>query len=114
MDIEIEVWLTDIIISIDQINDFMQQGTIQYNAYTNNLMLKKAVERNLEIIGEASNRIVKKDPTISISGSRQAIAARNRIIHSYEKISDEIIYGIVKRHLPLLRVEVENLLKQGN
>lgn len=45
-------------------------------------MLRRAVEREIEIIGEAMNRIEKLDPTINISSKRQIISMRNRVIVS--------------------------------
>jgi uncharacterized protein with HEPN domain len=64
------------------------------------------VERNIEIIGEALSRILTKDPEINISNSRKIVDTRNRIIHGYDSVSDEIIWGIVIKHLPLLQIEV--------
>ena len=73
-------------------------------------MLRRAIEREFEIIGEAMNRIDKLDSTIKISGKFQIIGMRNRVIHSYDKVDDEIVWGTIIRHLPLLKAEVETLL----
>lgn len=73
---------------------------------------RRAVERNLEIIGEALYRMVRRDPAIDISDSRKIIDTRNRIAHGYDTVSDEIIWGIITQHLPKLKQEVEKLLKQ--
>lgn len=67
---------------------------------------KKAVERNLEIIGEAVNRIMKLDDQFPISNAKNIVGTRNRIIHSYDNISDEVIWTIVNRELPELKNEV--------
>ncbi len=74
-------------------------------------MLRRAIEREFEIIGEAMNRIDKLDSTIEISGKFQIIGMRNRVIHSYDKVDDEIIWGTIIRHLPVLKLEVDLLLK---
>ena len=71
---------------------------------------KRAIERNVEIIGEAMSRILKQDSSLEISNSRKLVDVRNRIIHGYDSVSDEIIWGIVIRHLPILRTEIETLL----
>ena len=55
-------------------------------------------------------RIVKADPTFQLSNARHIIATRNRIIHGYDTVSDEMVWGIVVRHLPLLKQEVNELL----
>lgn len=68
------------------------------------------MERNIEIIGEAMNRILKKDVSIEIPDSRKIVDVRNRIIHGYDSVSDEIIWAIVIQHLPVLKNEVELLL----
>jgi uncharacterized protein with HEPN domain len=51
-----------------------------------------------------------KDPEINISNSRKIVDTRNRIIHGYDSVSDEIIWGIVITHLPLLQIEVQSLI----
>ena len=63
-----------------------------------------------EIIGEAVNRIVQKDSNVILSNSRKIIDTRNRIIHGYDTVSDEIIWSIVVTHLPKLKIEVESHL----
>jgi uncharacterized protein with HEPN domain len=74
-------------------------------------MLRRAVEREFEIMGEALKCVDKIDPTINISSKRQVIGMRNRVIHGYDKIDDEIVWGIIIRHLPILRTEIDRLLK---
>ncbi|MBM3915339.1 MAG: DUF86 domain-containing protein [Sphingomonadales bacterium] len=69
-----------------------------------------AVIRNFEIIGEALSRILTKDPETNISNSRKIVDTRNRIIHGYDAVSDEIIWGIVIKHIPVLQKEVHALL----
>jgi uncharacterized protein with HEPN domain len=73
-------------------------------------MLRRAVEREFEIIGEALSRIEKLDPSINISSKRQIISMRNRVIHGYDKIDNEIVWGTIVKHLPLLKIEVRSLL----
>ena len=81
-----------------------------FEIYQNDLKTKRAVERNIEIIGEAMNRILKQDSEIVISNSRKIVDVRNRIIHGYDSVSDDVIWGIVIRNLPVLQKEVEKLL----
>lgn len=70
------------------------------------------MERNIEIIGEAMNRILKHGQDIRLSHARKIVDTRNRIIHGYDSVSDEIIWTIAATYLPVLRSEVENLLEQ--
>ncbi len=73
-------------------------------------MLRRAVEREFEIIGEAINRIEKIDSTINISSKRQIVNMRNRVMHGYDKIDNEIVWGTIVRHLPKLKEQIEQLL----
>jgi uncharacterized protein with HEPN domain len=79
--------------------------------YRNNTLLKRATERNLEIIGEAVNRILSIEPDFPINNAKRIIGLRNQIIHAYDTISDENIWGIILHHLPNLKIEIENLIQ---
>lgn|SRR5690606_28923980 len=111
MDDEIKTWLFDIFNSINEIEGFFEQKPKIFNDYENDLLLKRAVERNIEIIGEAMNRILKKEPEIQISNSRKIVDIRNRIIHGYDSVSDDVIWGVIIKYLPILKSEVEQFLK---
>jgi uncharacterized protein with HEPN domain len=63
-----------------------------------------------EIIGEALSRIISKDINLHISNARKIVDTRNRIIHGYDSVSDEIIWGIVTNHVPILYTEIKALL----
>jgi len=110
MDIEIKKYLFDIQESIDSIEKFLGDNH-DFKVYMADKMLRRAVEREFEIIGEAMNRIEKLDSLLDISGKRQIINMRNRVIHGYDKIDDEIIWGTIVRYLPALKIEINNLLK---
>ena len=71
-----------------------------------------AVERDIEIIGEAMNRILKEDSNIAITNSRKIVDARNYIIHGHDSLSADILWSIVINHLPKLKEEVQSLLEQ--
>jgi uncharacterized protein with HEPN domain len=75
--------------------------------------MKRAVERELEIIGEAVNRILKEDPDFKIINSRKIIDLRNYIIHGYDAIDDETIWGIVMIHIPELYLEITEMINQS-
>lgn len=80
------------------------------NEYISEIKTKRAIERNLEIIREAVNRILKKDKKFKLDNAEKIIGTRNRIIHGYDKISDDLIWSIVINHLPKLKEEVAGLL----
>ena len=109
MNDEIRKYLFDIQVSIDSIETFLGDKR-DFNLYRANKMLRRAVERELEIIGEALNCIDKIDSEIEISSKRQIIGMRNRVIHGYDNIDDELIWGTIVRHLPILKSEVSRLI----
>lgn len=115
MDERILKWFYDIKICIDEIDSFFQEDEKNFLLYKNNLMLKRAVERNLEIIGEAVNRIITRDLSFTdkISNAKAIIGLRNQVIHAYDNISDENIWSILTNHLPKLKVEVERLIQDN-
>lgn len=110
MDDTIKTWLYDILSSINEIESYFVDTPKLFEFYQNDLKTKRAVERNIEIIGEAMSRILKEDNHIQISNSRKIVDVRNRIIHGYDSVSDDVIWGIVIKNLPVLQKEVEVLL----
>ena len=110
MDNNIKTWLYDILSSINEIESYFVDTPKTFEIYQNDLKTKRAVERNIEIIGEAMSRILKEDNHIQISNSKKIVDVRNRIIHGYDSVSDDVIWGIVIKNLPILQKEVEDLL----
>jgi uncharacterized protein with HEPN domain len=80
-------------------------------------MLKRAIERSLEIIGEAINWIITRDKSyenqITNAKAKVIIGLRNQVIHSYDNISDEIIWSILINHLPKLKAEIKRLISEN-
>ncbi len=112
MDNDIKAWLYDILNAILEIDSFFTDTIKEFAKYQSDLRTKRAVERNIEIIGEALSRILKHDKTIIITNSRKIIDTRNRIIHGYDSVSDDVIWGILIRHLPILQTEIQELLDE--
>ena len=114
MDERILKWLFYIQVPIKEIDVFFTQKPKEFSHYQSDVMLKRAIERNLEIIGEAINRIIKKNPTFPIEHAKRIVGLRNQIIHSYDSISDENIWAILSKHIPLLKEEVDALIKNAD
>ena len=112
MDIEIKACLYDILNAINEIDSFFVDTAKEFTAYQNDLKTRRAVERNVEIIGEAMNRILQKDNSVELSNSRKIVDTRNRIIHGYDSVSDDIIWSILISQLPILKQEVEKMLNE--
>jgi uncharacterized protein with HEPN domain len=103
--------LYDIKLAIAEIDSFFSSRNKRFDEYSHNLLLKRAIERNLEIIGEAMNRILTEDPLIAIQNAKRIDGLRNQIIHGYDSVSDENIWGIVINHLPKLTAKVDKLIE---
>jgi len=93
MKLEIKKFLFDIKESIESIENYLGEKR-DFNIYIADKMLRRAVEREFEIIGEAMNRIEKIDSTINISSKYQIINMRNRVIHGYDKIDTMRLFGV--------------------
>jgi uncharacterized protein with HEPN domain len=106
----IKAWLKDIEQSIHEINEFLPENRDFFD-FQKDLKTRKAVERNIEIIGEAMDRVLKANPDIQITDSRRIVDTRNRIIHGYDSVSDDVIWLIVNRCLPILEKEVRAFLE---
>lgn len=103
--------LQDILTAIEEIESFLDNTPKLFDSFANNICLRRAVERNIEIIGEAMNRILKTGSDIKITNARKIVDARNYIIHGYDSLSVDILWSIVINHLPLLKEEVTLLMK---
>ncbi len=109
MEKEIKTWLADIAQAIDEINLFLPEKK-DFVEFQKDLKTQRAIERNIEIIGEAVNRILKLSPETQINNARKFVDTRKRIIHGYDSVSKDIIWGIVIRDLPKLEREIKELL----
>ncbi len=106
---EILKYLLDIQESINSIYDYLGDAR-DFSEYKKNKLLRRGIERELEIIGEATNRVLKLDKNILISDSRRIVDLRNWVIHGYDKIDDVIIWGIISRDIPRLKEQVDKLI----
>ena len=113
MDRNVKKFLFDISTAINNIEEYIGEPKIFAN-YDSNRQLQQAVERNIEIIGEATKRILETEPSVNISNARKIVNARNRIIHGYDDIDNAEIWSIIINNLPVLKNEIEILLKTPN
>jgi uncharacterized protein with HEPN domain len=84
------------------------------DAYGKDLMLRSAIERQLEILGEAVRRPEALDPTLvrQLSEHRRIIAFRNIIAHGYDGIDDDVVWQVVTEKLPILAEEARRILDE--
>lgn len=112
MKLEINTWLYDILQSIEEIESYYADKPKRFEDYLSDKKTQRAVERNIEIIGEAVNRILKVDSEFKLENAHKIIGARNRIIHGYDSVSHEVIWSIIINHLPNLQAEVSKLIEK--
>jgi len=105
-----KVILIDMLDSIDAIMQFTDG--VDYTQFLANRMIRDAVYRNLEVLGEAANRMpdyfIQQHPEIEWG---KIISARNVFIHGYDKINDKIVWNIVKTSLIELKPKLEKLIE---
>lgn len=112
MDRKLRKYLSDILSSIIEIESFMEDRPKVYSTFCNDILFRRGVERNMEIMGEAMNQVLKINPHIPITAARKVVDTRNFVIHAYDSLKPDILWGIVINHMPLLKQEVETLLKK--
>lgn len=103
-------YLNDILGSIEQIESYFESMPRRFDAYCSTPMLQRAIQMNISIIGEATNKLLKLDPEMPITKARKIVDTRNYLIHGYDSVSHEMVWSIVINHLPLLKSEVLAIL----
>lgn len=103
--------LYDILMAIEEIDTFFLNRSKRFDVYCSDILLKRGIERNLEIIGEAMNRILRDESDINIDNAKRIVGLRNQIIHGYDSVSDENIWGVVINHLPQLKIDINRLIE---
>jgi len=112
MRLEVKKLLEDMRRAAELISEFVAGKALA--DYATDSMLRPAVERQFEIIGEALNRLSKTESSVAdqITGAPRIIAFRDILIHGYDLVDYEIVWDVIETHLPVLREQVEALLSQ--
>ncbi|MDO5665493.1 MAG: DUF86 domain-containing protein [Bacteroidia bacterium] len=82
---EVLKYLSDIQTSINSINDYLEGGK-DFFEYQKNKLLRRGIEREIEIIGEAMNKVLKIAPELNFENARKVVDTRNWVIHGYDKV----------------------------
>ena len=106
---EVGKYLFDIRESIASIEQYLGNKR-DFDDYQANKLIRRAVERELGIIGEAMGKLLKIDNSITISSPRRIIDLRNWVIHGYDKVDDVIIWGIITKDIPILKAEIIEII----
>ncbi|MEK7477172.1 MAG: DUF86 domain-containing protein [Candidatus Coatesbacteria bacterium] len=110
---EAKKYLSDISEAADLLAGFLAGKSEE--GYKTDPLLRSAVERQFEIVGEALSRLVRLDESAAsrISQHRRIISFRNILVHGYAQVDDHLVWDIAMTHLPMLREEVAALLREG-
>lgn len=105
-------YLQDILDAITDVESFFVDYPMRYDVFEKDYLRRSAVERKTEIMGEAINRIKKADGSVEIPNARAIIDTRNRIIHAYDNVQPEFLWGLVIRHIPKLKIDVQRIISE--
>ncbi|MVN21164.1 HepT-like ribonuclease domain-containing protein [Mucilaginibacter arboris] len=111
MNLQEKKLLADVLQAIISIDEHLEGKRI-FTEYKASKTKRRAVERELEIIGEAVNKLLKINPSVEISYARMIVDLRNKVIHAYDNVNDIVIWNVVVNHLPVLQAEVKKLLEE--
>ncbi|MFZ5585352.1 MAG: DUF86 domain-containing protein [Thermodesulfobacteriota bacterium] len=110
MRLEAKKYLEDIRQAADLVMQFTQGKSLA--DFSEDFLLRSAVERQLEIIGEAINRLHKTEPQVAeqIKDYRRIISFRNILIHGYDLVDNRLVWSVVTTKVPPLAERVKALL----
>src|SRR4051812_28262084 len=103
-------WLTDVVSACELLTDFTRGKT--FTDYAGDAMLRSAVERQSQVVGEALRVTLQHNPEVaaSITDVRAIIAFRNQLTHAYSAVDHATVWGLLERRVPQLQAEVMRLL----
>ena len=104
-------WLADIVDACDLLIEFTRGKT--FSDYAGDSLLRSAVERQFEIVGEALRVALQHQPELAadIMDARAIIAFRNQLTHAYSAVDHATVWGLLERRVPQLRAEVSRVLQ---
>ena len=111
-DEKIMTYLQDVLDAINDLQSCFVGFPNRYDLFEKDIMRKCVVERKVEIMGEAINRIKKTDSSVVIPNARAIIDTRNRIIHAYDNVQPDFLWSLVLRNIPELKKDIERILDE--
>lgn len=107
---EVLTYLQDVLDAINDMQSCFVGFLHRYDLFEKDMMRRCVVERKVEIMGEAINRIKKTDSSVNIPNARAIIDTRNRIIHAYDNVQSDFLWSLVVRHIPELKKDIERII----
>jgi uncharacterized protein with HEPN domain len=110
MQLETKKLLEDVARALDLLERFARGKRI--DDYRADPMLRSAVERQFEIVGEALKQLADRDPTVAqkIPDLRRIVGFRNILIHGYAQVDDDLVWDALTSRVASLRSAVGSLL----
>jgi uncharacterized protein with HEPN domain len=102
-------YILDIQSVIEEIETIKRLTDNNFNSFNDQIILQRAIERDLEIIGEAVRKIIEIEPNICISSAKNIIGLRNLISHAYDSVEPELLWGIIQHNIPQLSIEINQI-----
>ena len=99
-------YILDIEAVIDELEQIIKLYDQDYDRFSSSFIAIRAVERDIMIIGEAANKLIKAEPAIKISSSKHIIGLRNMIVHAYDSIDPTTLWRIMIKDIPTLKSEI--------
>ena len=90
--------------------DIHLDGRRVFEEFVQSITKRRAIERELEIIGEATNNLLKINPDFPLTAARKIVSLRNRVIHAYDNVDETIIWKVIMKDIPVLLTEVQTML----
>jgi uncharacterized protein with HEPN domain len=109
MQLKLLKYILDIESVIEEIESIKLKTQNDFNNFYNDIILQRAIERDLEIIGEAIRKMIEVNPNIQITSSKNIIGLRNIISHAYDTVEPEMLWGIIQKNIPVLADEIRSL-----
>lgn len=109
---EVLAYLQDVLDAINDMQSCFVGFPHRYDLFEKDMMRRCVVERKVEIMGEAINRIKKTDSSVNIPNARAIIDTRNRIIHAYDNVQSDFLWSLVIRHIPELKKDIERIIAE--
>lgn len=107
---DISLYVVDIFIAIDKCKRYTKRFT-NVEEFRWSELEWDATIRELEIIGEATNKLIKED-ILDNTKYRKIVDFRNIIIHGYFGIDEDEVYAVVKEKLPVFHDELKKLVDE--
>lgn len=100
-------YILDIESIIEEIESIKRRTKNEFNIFFEDIILQRAVERDLEIIGEAIRKSLEINPSLKITATKNSIGLRNIISHAYDSVEPEMLWGIIQNNIPILAEEIK-------